>query len=155
MGPVLVFLLMLPVSFFLAVTFAIGHARLVPYVSVWVDRLAFVLVLFGLPAAVALLARKCLRVKAGQPAEAPLRWQDVVAAVERSFPASQQRNVMAELERYRAEAREKERNRVCLAVVELSGGSLHEVSGQLDAAKRGYRDVLMRAEQKRDASGGQ
>lgn len=46
---ILGFLVCLPPAFFIAITL-IGHARPLPYVSVWIDRLVLVAVALGLPA---------------------------------------------------------------------------------------------------------
>lgn len=54
--PVLVFLVTLPGSFFVGITFILGHARVLPYVSVWVDRLVFGAVVLGIPSLAALTA---------------------------------------------------------------------------------------------------
>jgi len=50
---ILAFLLCLPPAFFAGILF-IGHARPLPYVSVWVDRLVLVAVAVGLPALAAI-----------------------------------------------------------------------------------------------------
>jgi hypothetical protein len=44
----LTFLFCLPPAFFIGITL-IGHARLLPYVSVWLDRLVLVTTAIGLP----------------------------------------------------------------------------------------------------------
>jgi len=44
----LVFLVCVPPAFFVAITL-IGHARPLPYVSVWIDRLVLAAVALGLP----------------------------------------------------------------------------------------------------------
>jgi hypothetical protein len=49
----LVFLVCLPPAFFVAITL-IGHARPLPYVSVWIDRLVLAAVALGLPTLAAL-----------------------------------------------------------------------------------------------------
>jgi hypothetical protein len=46
---VLVFLISLPPAFFVGITL-ISHARQLPYMSVWIDRLIFAIVSLGLPA---------------------------------------------------------------------------------------------------------
>lgn len=45
---VVTFLVCLPPAFFIGITL-IGHARPLPYVSAWLDRLALVAVSLGLP----------------------------------------------------------------------------------------------------------
>ena len=44
----LAFLVVLPIGFFIGITL-IGHARPLPYLSVWLDRLILVSVSLGLP----------------------------------------------------------------------------------------------------------
>ena len=46
--PILAFLICLPPAFFVGITL-IGHARLFPYVSVWLDRLVLIVIALGLP----------------------------------------------------------------------------------------------------------
>jgi hypothetical protein len=48
LSAVLAFLACLPPAFFIGITL-IGHARPVPYLSVWQDRLVLVAIAFGLP----------------------------------------------------------------------------------------------------------
>lgn len=50
---ILTFLVCLPPAFFIGITL-IGHARLLPYVSVWLDRLVLGSATLGLPMLVAL-----------------------------------------------------------------------------------------------------
>lgn len=65
----LVFFLLLPLSFFLGVTFVLGHGRLLPFRGVWMDRLFFAAVVFGLPVAAAAVVGRLLRKDGGDRKE--------------------------------------------------------------------------------------
>ena len=54
----------LPVAFVVGLTFVLGHARLLPYRGAALDRAVFMLVVVGLPAAVAALIRALARRRA-------------------------------------------------------------------------------------------
>ena len=62
----LAFLVCLPPAFFIGITL-IGHARPMPYVSVWLDRIVLAAVVLGLPA---LAARTVYRRLSRRPEEA-------------------------------------------------------------------------------------
>jgi len=67
----LAFLVVLPIGFFIGITL-IGHARPLPYVSVWIDRLVLVAVALGLPALAAFglyrfLVKGSVSDRAGRP----------------------------------------------------------------------------------------
>lgn len=57
----------------------------------------------------------------------------------------------AELSRYGVESYEQGSERVRLAIIKLSEGTLGELRRMTDAAKRDYRDVLMWAESPEEA----
>lgn len=67
---------------------------------------------------------------------------DVLAAVRASFPESDAAAILDLLERYGSEPYEREKARVQLAIVELSGGSREQLSELVQVAKTDYRDVL-------------
>jgi hypothetical protein len=67
----------------------------------------------------------------------------VVAAVEAAFPETSRQTVIELLELYGVEPYERERARVQLAIVALSGGSEEELLNLIQAAKVDYRDVLL------------
>ena len=56
---ILAFLICLPLAIFVGITL-IGHARQLPYVSVWLDRLVLVVVSLGLPALAAIMLYRFL-----------------------------------------------------------------------------------------------
>jgi hypothetical protein len=68
--------------------------------------------------------------------------EEVVAAVAAAFPHSDAATVLAVLDLYGVEAYERERERVQLAIVGLSGGSEDQLLYLVQAAKTDYRDVL-------------
>ena len=55
----LLFFICLPVAFFVGITL-IGHARPLPYVSAWLDRLILIAVSIGLPALAAIVLFRLL-----------------------------------------------------------------------------------------------
>lgn len=59
--------LALPISFYLGVTLVLGHARIVPYAGVWVDRTLFIGILLGLPAVVCRVVLKVGRARGEKP----------------------------------------------------------------------------------------
>ena len=71
---------------------------------------------------------------------------DVVAAVEATFPKSSWPLVLELLDSYGVESYERERERVQLAVLELGAGSEEKIREYVAVAKRDYRDVLFWAE---------
>ena len=67
---------------------------------------------------------------------------DVLAAVQAAFDASDPAMIFAILDLYGTEPYERERERVQLAIVELSGGSKDKLLELVQTAKTDYRDVL-------------
>ncbi len=68
--------------------------------------------------------------------------EDVIAAVARAFRSHERDAVLSELDRYGVEPYERERERVQIAVVELSDGDRARLSMYVAMAKVDYRDVL-------------
>ena len=141
---ILTFLVCLPPAFFIGITL-IGHARLLPYVSVWLDRLVLVITALGLPLLAALGIYRLVSHKG-------VGTDGLSTVLEHSFlgKAQEARTILA---RYGTEAHEREPDRVRLAVIELSGGDLAELSRLVDLAKQDWRDVLMWAEKQRQRAG--
>ncbi|HET9017500.1 MAG TPA: AI-2E family transporter [Thermomicrobiaceae bacterium] len=94
-------------------------------------------------------------VPAGGPPDAP--WsptpvggrpgrEAVLAAAARTFPAEEPAAVMDVLDRYGAAPRDRERDRVQLAILALSRGSLDRLITYTERACHDYRDVLYWAE---------
>jgi hypothetical protein len=77
---------------------------------------------------------------------------EVVAVVRNSFPESAHARVIELLDTYGVESYERERERVQLAILKLSGGSEEKMREFVAVAKRDYRDVLFwrRIRTKRD-----
>ena len=71
---------------------------------------------------------------------------DVVATVRKTFPESAHARVLELLDTYGVESHERERERVQLAILKLSGGSEEKLREFVAVAKRDYRDVLFWAE---------
>src|SRR5207244_12742122 len=71
---------------------------------------------------------------------------EVVAAIEATFPESSRARVLELLDSYGVEPYEQERERVQLAILKLSGGSEEKLREFVAVAKRDYRDVLFWAE---------
>ena len=67
---------------------------------------------------------------------------EVVAAIQVTFPESARARVLDLLDKYGVESYERERERVQLAILKLSGGSEEKLREFLAVAKRDYRDVL-------------
>jgi hypothetical protein len=67
---------------------------------------------------------------------------DVLAAATAAFQASELESVLAELDLYGIEPHEPERERVQLAIIDLSGGSKAKVLHYVQIAKTDYRDIL-------------
>lgn len=67
---------------------------------------------------------------------------DVVAAIRAAFPAADREAVLAALDRYGTEPHEPERERVQLAIIEISAGSTERLLKYVQDAKTDYRDVL-------------
>lgn len=49
MVPALVFLVVLPPSVFIGIVLVLGHGGYFPYVSAWLDRIAFAVLALGIP----------------------------------------------------------------------------------------------------------
>jgi hypothetical protein len=71
---------------------------------------------------------------------------EVVAAVQAAFPKSSWPRVLELLDSYGVESYERERERVQLAILKLSGGSEEKLREFVAVAERDYRDVLFWAE---------
>src|SRR2546430_15498999 len=71
---------------------------------------------------------------------------DVVAAVEATFPKESWARVLESLDNYGVESYERERERVQLAILKLSKGNEEKLREFVAVAKRDYRDVLFWAE---------
>jgi len=67
---------------------------------------------------------------------------DVVAAVHAVFPKSDAATILSILDLYGTEPYEREKERVQLAIVSLSGGREDKLPDFVQAAKTDYRDVL-------------
>lgn len=67
---------------------------------------------------------------------------DLLAAVLATFPDGDAAAILELLERYGSEPYEREKARVQLAIVALSGGSKERLGELVQAAKTDYRDVL-------------
>jgi len=67
---------------------------------------------------------------------------DVVAAVKATFPDDDLAAILALVDRYGTEPYEREKERVQIAIVELSEGSREKLLYMLKTAKTDYRDVL-------------
>ena len=76
---------------------------------------------------------------------------EVVAAVRNAFPHADAKAIVALLDEYGAEPHQRERERVQLAVVNLSEGDEAKLRYFLDVAKRDYRDVLFWSDQPDEA----
>ena len=76
---------------------------------------------------------------------------EVVAAVQRTFPESAHACVLELLDKYGIESYERERERVQLAILKLSEGNEEKILEFVAVAKRDYRDVLFWAENPEEA----
>ena len=76
----------------------------------------------------------------------PRSRDEVIAAIQATFPESSRARVLELLDRYGVESYERERERVQLAILKLSGGTEEKLREFLAVAKRDYRDVLFWAE---------
>jgi len=68
--------------------------------------------------------------------------EDVLAAAKAAFGGQQIEPVIAALDLYGIERHEPERERVQLAIIELSAGSREKLRYFVEIAKTDYRDVL-------------
>ena len=71
---------------------------------------------------------------------------EVVAVVQKTFPESAHAPVLESLDIYGVESYERDRERVHLAILKLSGGNEEKLREFVAVAKRDYRDVLFWAE---------
>jgi hypothetical protein len=71
---------------------------------------------------------------------------EVVAVVQKTFPESAHARVIELVHRYGVESYERERERVQLAILNLSAGNEEKLREFVAVAKRDYRDVLFWAE---------
>ena len=76
---------------------------------------------------------------------------NVLALVRASFPQESWPRVLGVLDAYGVESYERERERVQLAILNLSQGSEEKLREYLTVAKRDYRDVLFWAEYPEEA----
>ena len=77
--------------------------------------------------------------------------RDVVAAARARFPEETWARVLELLETYGVESHERERERVQLALVKLSGGSEEKLREYVAVAKEDYRDILLWADSPEEA----
>ena len=75
----------------------------------------------------------------------------VVAAIEATFPKELRGRILERLDTYGVEPYERERERVQLAILKLSAGNEEKVCEFVAVAKRDYRDVLFWAEYPEEA----
>lgn len=71
---------------------------------------------------------------------------EVIAGIQKTFPERSWRHVLELLDTYGIESRERERERVQLAVLKLSESNEEKLREFVAVAKRDYRDVLFWAE---------
>ena len=76
---------------------------------------------------------------------------EVIAAIQKTFPESSWGHVLVLLDTYGVESHERERERVQLAVLKLSEGNEEKLREFVTVAKRDYRDVLLWAEYPEEA----
>lgn len=72
--------------------------------------------------------------------------KDVRRIVRREFPPAKAEKVLAILDQYGSESSHRERNRVQLAILKLSGGDIQKLRDEVKIANSDYRDVLAPAE---------
>jgi hypothetical protein len=77
--------------------------------------------------------------------------EDLVAAVRITFPRADASAILALLDQYGVEAYERERERVQLAIVNLSEGDEDKLRYFLGVAKQDYREVLFWSEHPEEA----
>src|SRR5438094_10167120 len=76
---------------------------------------------------------------------------EVVGVVQKTFPESAHARVLELLDTYGVESYERERERVQLAILKLSGGNEEKLREFVAVAKRDYRDMLFWAENPEEA----
>jgi hypothetical protein len=79
---------------------------------------------------------------------------EVIAVVEAQFSPAEQPLALELLQRYGNAPHEREHDRVCLALLELSQGDVRKLREALEVAKTDYRDVLVWAEERRNPDAG-
>lgn len=72
---------------------------------------------------------------------------EVLAAVQAAFGSERCARIMRLLDAYGVQSYERERERVQLAIVKLSGGSEEKAVEHLATAKLDYRDILLWADE--------
>jgi hypothetical protein len=77
--------------------------------------------------------------------------KDVITSVKAHFPEQSWERVLVLLETYGVESYERERERVQLALVKLSGGSEEKLRECVTVAKEDYRDILAWADSPEEA----
>ena len=77
--------------------------------------------------------------------------EELIAAVQKTFPERARSRVLELLDSYGVEAYERERERVQLAILKLSEGNEEKLREFVAVAKRDYRDVLFWAESPEEA----
>src|SRR6266498_260400 len=70
----------------------------------------------------------------------------VLTKMKETFPQEDSEEVLAVLDLYGEESYERERERVQLAILKLSHGSMDELLSNVEVAKQDYRDILAYAE---------
>lgn len=75
---------------------------------------------------------------------------EVIAVVQTQFSPAEQPLALELLQRYGDAPHEREHDRVCLALLELSEGDVGKLREALAVAKTDYRDVLVWAEERRN-----
>lgn len=78
--------------------------------------------------------------------------QKVEEKARQSFTPADLPGVLQTLETYGVESHERERERVQLGILKLSGGDLVKLRELVEVAKRDYRDILAWAEYPREMS---
>jgi hypothetical protein len=81
----------------------------------------------------------------------PRSREDVIAAARTTFARADVNAILAILDQYGVEAYERERERVQLAIVNLSEGDEDKLRYFLGIAKQDYRDVLFWSEHPEEA----
>ena len=77
--------------------------------------------------------------------------EEVLAVVRRCFPEGAHASILELLDTYGVESYERERERVQLAILELSEGNEEKLREFVAVAKRDYRDVLFWADNPEEA----
>jgi hypothetical protein len=76
---------------------------------------------------------------------------DVIAEVQKTFPERSWGHVLVLLDTYGVESHERERERVQLAILKLSGANEEKLREFVAVAKCDYRDVLFWADNPKEA----